>query len=196
MLKEKLGLDEKDRKIISLLEQNPQVPQSDIAKAVNLSQPSVGVRIRKLTEKGAIHLMVGMNFRTVGLNLARVDVTAKDTPRLIDIFADCPFFLNGLITSGERNLCMFFMGEDVASLEAIVDRHLRSNPLVSDVKFDVVVTPVRDLVFPVNLDIENKSCKIEVNCEECPYYSSNRCLGCPVTPWYRGTFWPQRKVGT
>ncbi len=191
MLKEKLGLDEKDRKIITLLEKNPQMSQSDIAKEVNLSQPSVGVRIRKLTEKGALHYLVGMNFRTVGLNLAKVDVTAHDTPHLLDIFDDCPFFLNGLITSGERNLCMFFMGEDVASLEAIVDRHLRSNPLVTNVDFDVVVTPVKDFVFPVNLDIADKTCEIEVNCKECPYYQSKRCLGCPITPWYRGKFWPR-----
>ncbi len=191
MLKEKLGLDEKDRKIITLLEENPQKSQSEIAQEVNLSQPSVGVRIRKLEEKGAIHYLVGMNFRTVGLNLAKVDVTAKDTPRLLEIFGDCPFFLNGLITSGKRNLCMFFMGEDVASLEAIVDRHLRSNPLVSDVVFDVVVAPIKDFVFPVNLNTQNKNCEVEVNCEECPYYHSNRCLGCPVTPWYKGKFWPR-----
>ncbi|MBU7009307.1 MAG: Lrp/AsnC family transcriptional regulator [Theionarchaea archaeon] len=190
MLKEKLGLDEKDRKIISLLEENPQMSQSDIAKEVNLSQPSVGVRIRKLSEKGAIHYQVGMNFRTVGLNLAKVDVTAKNTPRLLEIFDGCPFFLNGLITSGERNLCMFFMGEDVATLEAIVDRHLRSNALVTDVNFDVVVAPIKDFVFPVKLDIEDRECEIEINCEECPYYHSNRCLGCPITPWYRGKFWP------
>ena len=191
MLKEKLGLDEKDRKIISLLEENPQMSQSDIAKEVNLSQPSVGVRIRKLADKGAIHYLVGMNFRTVGLNLAKVDVTARNTPRLLEIFDGCPFFLNGLITSGERNLCMFFMGEDVATLEAIVDRHLRSNPLVTDVNFDVVVSPIKDFVFPVHLDIDKKACEIEVNCEECAYYHSNRCLGCPITPWYKGKFWPR-----
>lgn len=191
MLKEKLGLDEKDRKIISLLEDNPQMSQSEIAKEVNLSQPSVGVRIRKLTEKGAVHYMVGMNFRTVGLNLAKVDVTARDTPYLLEIFEGCPFFLNGLITSGEHNLCMFFMGEDVATLEAIIDRHLRSNAMVTDVNFDVVVAPVKDFVFPVKLDIEDKTCEIEVNCEECAYYHSDRCLGCPITPWYKGKFWPR-----
>ncbi|MBU7024686.1 MAG: Lrp/AsnC family transcriptional regulator [Theionarchaea archaeon] len=190
MLKEKLGLDEKDRKIISLLEENPQMSQSDIAKEVNLSQPSVGVRIRKLGEKGAVHYMVGMNFKTVGLNLAKVDVTAEDTPHLLEIFGDCPFFLNGLITSGQHNLCMFFMGEDVATLEAIIDRHLRSNPLVSEVNFDVVVAPIKDFVFPVKLEIENQTCELEVNCRECAYYNSNRCLGCPITPWYRGKFWP------
>lgn len=191
MLKEKLGLDEKDRKIISLLEENPQISQSEIAKEVNLSQPSVGVRIRKLAEKGALHYMVGMNFRTVGLNLAKVDVTAKETPRLLEIFEECPFFLNGLITSGEYNLCMFFMGEDVATLEAIIDRHLRSNSLVSNVNFDVVVAPIKDFVFPVKLDIEDHACEVEINCEECPYYHSKRCLGCPITPWYRGKFWPR-----
>jgi len=192
MLKEKLGLDEKDRRIISLLEENPQISQSDIAREVNLSQPSVGVRIRKLSEKGAIHYQVGMNFKTVGLNLAKVDVTAQNTPRLLEIFNGCPFFLNGLITSGERNLCMFFMGEDVASLEAIVDKHLRTNSLVSNVNFDVVAAPIKDFVFPVKLDIDGKNCQAEINCEECPFYNSDRCLGCPITPWYRGRFWPHK----
>ncbi len=65
-----------------------------------------------------------MNIEKVDLYLAKVDVIASNTSSVIDIFKDCPYFLNGLIVSVRHNLCLFFVGEDIATLEAIVDGHL------------------------------------------------------------------------
>jgi len=43
--------------------------------------------------------------------MAKVDVIANNTSSILDIFKDCPYFLNGLIVSGKHNLCLFFVGE-------------------------------------------------------------------------------------
>lgn len=86
--------------------------------------------MHKLKQKGALAHVVGMNLKKVDLYMAKVDVIANNTSSVLDIFKDCPYFLNGLIVSGKHNLCLFFVGEDIATLEAIVDGHLRSNPLV------------------------------------------------------------------
>lgn len=152
----KLGLDTRDNIILSLLQKNPHISQEDIAKKIKLSQPSVGARIRKMQQKGILHVINGVNFRIVELNLAKVDVYATDTTAIIKEFKDCPFFLNALITSGKYNLCLFFMATDLKRLEGIVNHHLRGNPKVKDVELNIVISAAKDFVLPLNIDYDDK----------------------------------------
>ncbi|VVB90427.1 Winged helix-turn-helix DNA-binding protein [uncultured archaeon] len=191
-MREFLDLDKRDRELLSLLEQNPEMSQNDMAEILRISQPSVSARIHKLKQKGALAHVVGMNLKKVNLYMAKVDVMAKNTSSVLDIFRDCPYFLNGLIVSGEHNLCLFFVGEDIATLEAIVDGHLRSNPVVSSAKVSIVITPMKDLILPLRMNFEytdTPPCGNGCNCKECAHHISNRCLGCPVTDSYSGKIW-------
>ncbi|MBI6875336.1 Lrp/AsnC family transcriptional regulator [Clostridium aciditolerans] len=47
-------MDEIDKKIIELLQENSRISITDIAKIINLSRPSVSERIEKLIEKGVL----------------------------------------------------------------------------------------------------------------------------------------------
>ncbi|MDO9098948.1 MAG: Lrp/AsnC family transcriptional regulator [Candidatus Methanoperedens sp.] len=191
-MREFLDLDKRDREILSLLEQNPEMSQNDMALKLKISQPSVSARIHKLKQKGALAHVVGMNLKKVALYMAKVDVMAKNTSSILDIFKDCPYFLNGLIVSGEHNLCLFFVGEDIATLEAIVDGHLRNNPVVTSAKVSIVITPLKDLILPLKMSFgssDTPPCGHGYNCKECAHHISNRCLGCPVTNSYNGKIW-------
>lgn len=191
-MKEFLDLDRRDREILSLLERNPEMSQNDMAEKLGISQPSVSARVHKLKQKGALSHVVGMNLKKVSLYMAKVDVIASNTSSILDIFKDCPYFLNGLIVSGKHNLCLFFVGEDIATLEAIVDGHLRSNPVVKGAEVSIVITTMKDLVLPVKMNFDISStppCGYGCNCRECPHHVSNRCLGCPVTNSYNGKIW-------
>lgn len=183
-------LDDKDRKIISIFEGNPDISQSEIAQQVGLSQPTVGARIQKLRQSGAIAASVGMDLKKVGLNLAKVDLTTKSSNDIINQFKNCPYFLNGLIVSGRENLCLFFAAEDIATIEAIVDRHLRGNPLASNVDLGIIVSPVSEMIVPVKMALEKlEKAHCGFDCKECQYYLNDRCLGCPATKHYKGKFW-------
>jgi len=165
---EKLGLDERDSRILSMIQKNPKISQEDIAKTIKLSQPSVGARIRKLQQKGILHNINGVNFRVADLSLAKVDVSSTDTAAIIKEFKDCPFFLNALITSGTHNLCLLFMATDLKRLEGIVNHHLRGNPLVKNIEMNIVISTAKDLVIPLNIDYENqKQISCEQDCERC-----------------------------
>lgn len=191
-MREFLDLDKRDRQILSLLEKNPEMSQSDIAVSLKISQPSVSARIHKLKQKGALTYVVGMNLKKVNLYIAKVDVIANNTSSVLNIFKDCPYFLNGLIVSGKHNLCLFFVGEDIATLEAIVDGHLRDNALVQRAEVSIVITPVKDLIMPLKMSFDDSDvppCGIGHNCKECDHHISNRCLGCPVTNSYNGKIW-------
>ncbi len=191
-MREFLDFDKRDREILSLLEKSPEMSQNEIAEKLKISQPSVSARIHKLKQKGALAHVVGMNLKKVSLYMAKVDVMASNTSSVLDIFKDCPYFLNGLIVSGNHNLCLFFIGEDIATLEAIVDGHLRSNPLVKSAEVSIVITPVKDLVMPLRMNFNFSDvppCGNGCNCKECVHHTSNRCLGCPVTNSYNGKIW-------
>ena len=191
-MREFLDLDKRDREILSLLELNPEISQNDMAEKLKISQPSVSARVHKLKQKGALSHVVGMNLKKVNLYMAKVDVIANNTSSVLEIFKECPYFLNGLIVSGKYNLCLFFIGEDIATLEAIVDGHLRSNPLVKGAEVSIVITTMKDLVMPVKMSFDISStppCGNGCNCKECAHHISNRCLGCPVTNSYSGNIW-------
>jgi DNA-binding Lrp family transcriptional regulator len=163
-----LGLDNRDDIIISLVQNNPEISQEEIAKKIKLSQPSVGARLKKLKEKGILQLVTGVNFRIADLSLAKVDVNATDTSAVIKEFKDCPFFINALITSGRHNLCLFFMATDLKRLEGIVNHHLRGNPNVKETELNIVISTANDFVLPLNIDYENRAqifCKQK--CREC-----------------------------
>ncbi len=156
LVNEKLGLDERDNKIISLLQKDPGMSQAEIGQIIRLSQPSVGGRLSRLRKKGVLNIVQGVNFRVVDLSLAKIDVYATDTKAVIDEFNKCPFFLNALITSGRYNICFFFMATDLKRLEGIVNHHLRNNPKVKDVELNIVISTQKDFVMPMNIDFDNK----------------------------------------
>ena len=97
MISEKLGLDEKDIKILSYYMENPLISQSDVADNLKLSQPSVFVRIQKLKKKGFLNYNIGIDFNKTNLFMARVDLTAKDPHHLLNEIKKCPFFVNGFV---------------------------------------------------------------------------------------------------
>lgn len=160
---EKLDLDDRDNTILSLISNNPEISQEDIAKQIKLSQPSVGARLRKLKEKGILYNVNGVNFKVVDLFLGKVDVDATNTEAVIEQFKDCPFFVNALITSGKYNLCLLFTATDLKRLEGIVNHHLRGNKNVKDVQLNIVISTVKDLVLPLNIDYCNKN---QIDCDQ------------------------------
>jgi len=164
---ERLGLDDRDNVILSMVQKEPGISQGEIAKKIRLSQPSVGARIKKLQKNGILHNVNGVNFRIVNLSLAKVDVDATDTAAIISEFKDCPFFINALVTSGKHNLCLFFTATDLKRLEGIVNHHLRGNPKVKDVELNIVISTSKDFVLPLNIDYDNKT---QISCkQECRY---------------------------
>ena len=187
-----IELDEKDKIILSLTYNNQEISQEEMAKKLHISQPSVAARIKKLKAKGLIEQIIGVNLNKVGLKVAMVRLATTNTEKILNMFRDCPFFLNGFIISGKDNLVLMLVGDDMASLESIIDSHIRPDKDVQSVDFDVIITSIKDFVIPINIptDALNKSpCDLDHKCEDCYAFKTNRCFGCPVTGKYKGSFW-------
>jgi len=190
MSRKSIKLDQKDRKIISLLHDNQDISQEEIADSINLSQPSVAIRIRKLRERGIIQQIIGVNLNKVGIYIATVSIRTTNTTKVLNIFRECPFFLNGFVISGEKNLLLFFAGEDLASLESIIDNRIRPDSDVQSADFNIMISSIKDFVMPIKLierPLNTPPCGVDY--KECQAYSENRCFGCPSTSRYKGDFW-------
>jgi len=189
LTKHGIKIDEKDRKIITLIYDNHEMSQEDIAKKVHLSQPSVAIRIKKLKEKGIIDFIMGVNVNKVGIYVAMVFVRTTNTTKILNMLRDCPFFLNGFVISGEKNLMLLMAGEDLASLESIIDERLRPDKDVQSADFNIVISSIKDFIIPIKMierPLNKPPCGIDY--KECQAYHENRCFGCPATSRYKGIF--------
>ena len=187
-----MKLDNKDKMIISMYATDPDVSQEEIARAINLSQPSVAIRIKKLKESGALETQTGINPLKMGLYMAKVDISSNNPSEILNMFKNCPYFANGFSISGTNNLCLFFISENISTLEAIVNGHLRPNKSVSTVDFNIVINSERNYVVPTILttNISKKPpCWILNNCRDCPSFKDTKCMGCPATGEYQGWFY-------
>jgi Lrp/AsnC family leucine-responsive transcriptional regulator len=180
-------LDEKDKKILSLLCQNPEVSQAELSKQLKISQPAVSARVRKLEQKGALAHVVGTDVKKAQLFMAKLDVATNHVEQFLKSLDECPLYLNSFVTSGKSNLTVLLVGENIRSIMSCVDSHLRQNPLVKDTEFDLIITPVRPFIVPIKPSMEKKKITpCGADCGNCALYASDRCLGCPATVQYKG----------
>jgi len=57
-------IDEIDKNIIEIIQKDPMLTHTEIAKKVNRSQPTIGMRIRKLEKAGVLKFQAGeLKFR-------------------------------------------------------------------------------------------------------------------------------------
>ncbi|MCD6511979.1 MAG: winged helix-turn-helix transcriptional regulator [Thermoplasmata archaeon] len=166
-------IDEIDRKIINALQLNPDISQNELAKVVNLSQPSVSARIKKLRKNGILSANFGIDIKKAGLHVAKIEVDDVD----IDKFKSCPYVLSILSTNNGH--IIFVTGEDYSSMEHFVKKNF------GDVEMKIIIDVFPHLIMPVKM--EKNGCKM--NCRECPYYLTGQCLGCPFFEEYKGKLW-------
>ena len=116
MISEKLKLDDIDRKIISLVQEEPNLTHTQIAERIDRSQPTVGMRIRKLEKSGVLQFQPGINFKKVDLFLATVRINTKNPQEVMDMAKFCPFMLNAFRISGEHNVCVLLASSKIQKL--------------------------------------------------------------------------------
>ncbi len=172
-----MKIDEIDRKIISLLQKNPELPQSEIASAVNLSQPSVSARIKRMKDLGILACSIGTDLKKIGLHVAKVEYSKGEEK---DCIKECPYVLSVLETENARTL--YLVSEDFSSLESIVKKHFEKDD------FEVIISSHPDFIMPLKMPEKNGSCSY-CNCPSCSFYINGRCLGCPASHYYKGKLW-------
>ena len=152
--KEILGIDDDDYKIIEMMEKDPDVTHSAIAREIEKSQPAVGARIIKLERKHLLTKQIGFNAKKVDLKVGIVFVATKDVETIVTKIEKCPFVNHAFKISGEYNLLCFVAASDLQTIEKLVDLCFRKDPNVINVKTNILIDSVHPFVIPIDFQIE------------------------------------------
>jgi Lrp/AsnC family leucine-responsive transcriptional regulator len=152
---ELLAIDDDDKKIIEMIEKDPDITHSDIAKEIDKSQPAVGARIIKLERKSLLTKQVGFNIKKVDIKVAIVYISTKDVDDIVQKIEKCPFINHAFKISGEFNVLAFIAASDLQTIEKLVDLCFRRDKNVINVKTNIVIESIHDFVVPIDFQIEN-----------------------------------------
>ncbi len=123
-------MDDIDRKIIAILQQDASMPQASIAKQVNLAASSVNERIRKLRTDGVLQrFSVVLDADKFGFPiLAFVGVSiadGADTAAFVETAAAQPEVLECHHVTGEWNFLLKVRVRSTGNLEELLTRRLK-----------------------------------------------------------------------
>ncbi len=170
MISEKLKLDDIDRQIISLVQDDPTLTHTEIAEQINRSQPTVGMRIKKLEKNGILQFQPGINFKKVDLHLATIELKTNNPEEIMEMAKHCPFMLNAFRLSGEHNILILMASSKLDKLDNIVNYHFRNNPAINSVAMEVVIDIAKDFILPIDFDSEEHDPTLENGCgDKCKY---------------------------
>jgi len=170
MISDKLKLDDIDKQIITLVQEDPNQTHTQIAEKINRSQPTVGMRIKKLEKNGILQMQPGINFRLVNIHLATVEINTKNPIEIFEMAKCCPFMLNAFKLSGDHNICILLASSELTKLDNIINYHFRSNPDVQFVSMEVVTEIAKDFILPIDFSSDDHDPTIENGCgDKCSY---------------------------
>jgi len=147
MISEKMGIDNIDCRIMELIQKAPNMTHTQIAEHVSRSQPTIGMRIKKLEKIGVLKYQAGINIKVADLCFARAEIQTKNPNKAIGVVKRCPFMLNAFRLSGNSNLSILIVGLNFKDIDQIVNRHFRNDPNVVNVHIDVIAGVVNDLFY-------------------------------------------------
>ncbi len=161
MLSEKMGIDDIDCMIMNLIQKEPNLSHSQIAEYVNRSQPTIGMRIKKLEKLGVLKYQAGITLKNTNLCFARVDIQTKNPLETFKAVKNCTFLLNAFRLSGNLNISIFAVGLNYNDLDQIINFHFRNNPDVLKVNLEIISDVACELILPINLNFEqDEKCTI------------------------------------
>ena len=166
MMNSILDIDEIDKNIIKLIQGEPTLTHTEIAKKINRSQPTIGMRIRKLENNGVLKFQAGIDVRNLDLILARVEVQTLEPDKILDLVKKCPYMLNAFRLSGSSNISIFMASDKLNHIDNIVNYHFRKNPNVLSVHLDIITDIIQDFILPFSFDFD-----------KCTMQASGECCG-------------------
>ncbi len=173
MVKESiLDIDEIDAKIIQILQKSPDITHSKIAEELDRSQPTIGLRIKKLEKKGFISQQFGMDLSKIkAFNVVKVQVRHPDPTWVFELPRKCPFILNAFRQSGKYNCMLILVCPSLKKIDNIIGFHFRSKGNLCDLETELLTDFSDSFILPIDIRaiIDGRD---EEDCspDKCPCY--------------------------
>ena len=144
------ALDEINRRILAILEQDPRTPMSTLARKVEMSAPAVTERVQRMERDGIITgYRVDVSPAALGLPVTaftRVRPAAGHLHRVAEIAATTPQVTECHRLTGEDCFLVKVHAPSVQQLEEILDRFVMHGQTVTSI---VVSSPVPPRPLPL-----------------------------------------------
>jgi len=151
-----LRLDDRDLKILAILQREGRITKAELAKRVNLSATPCWARLQRLEEAGVIESYgARIAFKHLApctyvfVTLELESHKAEDFARFEAIIADIPEIFECFAVGGGIDYVIKVMAHDVESYQALVDTILSSNAGVKRYWTYFVTKPVKEEPPPV-----------------------------------------------
>lgn len=146
---ESVALDEKDRRILALVQRDTKLPQAEIARRVGLSTAAVNERLRKLEQAGVIRRHVALvDPRALGSQVAAYIEVFIEHPRYEPAFIDAIGRLDEVQEchhiTGEFSLLLKVRARDMESLQRILLQRLNSMDGVRQTRTVIVLSTSKE----------------------------------------------------
>jgi len=143
--------DETDLKLLSILQANPRMTMSELARRVNMSSPAVTERVARLEEDGVIaSYRLDLNPAAVGYPLiafVRIRPLPGQLAKVADLAKQVPQVAECHRITGEDCFILKIYLTDVSSLDRILDRFLAHGQTTTSIVQSSPVPP-RSLPLP------------------------------------------------
>ncbi|MHC1628383.1 MAG: Lrp/AsnC family transcriptional regulator [Candidatus Nezhaarchaeales archaeon] len=186
-------LSDIDKKLISILAHDGRASLTDIGRALGITHVAVSKKLNKFIQDGYLKVQGLLNPKKFNLKLALVFAeveSPQDMQRLIENFEDCPRMTFLATLMGGFNFVAMMIAEDLNVLESITSiccirraKGIRRAEVM--IIGELVKPPYISLKPVIEKKYKKPPCKY-VDCEKCPRYLSDKCLGCPAIEGYRG----------
>ncbi|MFX1457131.1 MAG: Lrp/AsnC family transcriptional regulator [Promethearchaeota archaeon] len=158
MVNEELIMDDIDRRIVQFIQRDPTSTHTQIAKKINRSQPTVGMRIKKLEKLGILQFQAGLNLKKTNYFLAKVNLQSSDPNAIIQTVKACPYMIHGYRVSGISNFVIIIAHISLKGLDQIVNYHFRNNPNIRNIKIEIIMDIINEFVIPADFRVRSCNC--------------------------------------
>jgi Lrp/AsnC family leucine-responsive transcriptional regulator len=145
-------MDHADSRIVDLLQRNARTTQSELARAVGLSQPAVAERIRKLEERGVITgYAARVDATKLGIDVAAFIGVGIEHPKFFEGFTkkvkDLDEVLECHRVAGEDSYLLKVKTRNTRTLDHLLVEVLRTIPGVTRTQTTIVLASIKEDTF-------------------------------------------------
>jgi Lrp/AsnC family leucine-responsive transcriptional regulator len=161
------NIDKIDKKIMNFIQKDPNITHTELAKRVGRSQPTIGIRVKKLEKLGMITYQAGINLKDSEFYFSKIDVETSHPDEICDIVEKCPFMLAAFRLSGKTNLNIIAVNPELLGIEKVVNYYLRDRDDILNLSVNLITKTTNNIVLPLNLDFKIcKDCKLNNYCSK------------------------------
>jgi Lrp/AsnC family leucine-responsive transcriptional regulator len=145
-------IDDRDRKILTLVQRDAKLPQAEIARRVGLSAAAVNERLRKLENAGVIRRYVAVvDPRSVGMSITAFVEVFIEHPRHEAVFIEHLLELDEVLevhhVTGEFSLLLKVRVRDMDGLQQLLLHQLNAQEGVRQTRTVMVLSTVKEESF-------------------------------------------------